>query len=196
MLNFLRRYPVSIWPLIMVVVVLLLNAGGASITHLLRFDHLAIAQGEWWRLLSAHFVHLGWAHALLNSGGLLLVAWMQPKGAAWRWWVFYLITALCISIVMYMKGEVSTYVGASGVLHGLLILAAFFSCWLETWRRALIVVLISTKLVWEQSPWYEDTGVGEMIGGYVVVDAHFLGGVAGILVMVLVLVKNRIKGAT
>ena len=193
MLNFLRRYPVSIWPLVMLVIVLLLNASGSFITQLLRFDHLAIAQGEWWRLLSAHFVHLGWSHALLNSGGLLLVAWMQPKGAAWRWWGFYLFSALCISIVMYMKGEVSTYVGASGVLHGLLILAAFFSRWLETWRRVLIVVLISAKLIWEQSPWYEDTGVGEMIGGYVVVDAHFLGGLTGLVLMVAVLIKNHIK---
>ena len=132
MLSFLRRYPVSFWPLVMLVMVLLLNAGGSFITQLLRFDHLAIAQGEWWRLLSAHFVHLGWAHALLNSGGLLLVAWMHPRGPAWRWWGFYLISALCISIVMYMKGEVSTYVGASGVLHGLLILAAFFSRWLKS----------------------------------------------------------------
>ncbi len=195
MLSFLRRYPVSFWPLVMLVMVLLLNAGGSFITQLLRFDHLAIAQGEWWRLLSAHFVHLGWAHALLNSGGLLLVAWMHPRGPAWRWWGFYLISALCISIVMYMKGEVSTYVGASGVLHGLLILAAFFSRWLETWRRVLIVVLISAKLIWEQSPWYEDTGVGEMIGGYVVVDAHFLGGVTGLMLMIVVLIKNHIKSA-
>ncbi len=196
MFNCLRRYPISIWPLVMLVIVLLLSTGGSFINHLLRFDQLAISQGEWWRLFSAHFVHLGWAHTLLNSGGLLLVAWMQPRGAAWRWWAFYIVSALCISVVMYIKGDVSTYVGASGVLHGLLVLAAFFSYWLEAWRRILIIILISAKLIWEQSLWYEDTGVGEMIGGYVVVDAHFIGGLAGLLVIILVLIKNRINKAT
>ena len=196
MFNFLRRYPVSLWPIAIMLVVVLLNVGDIPIRHALRFDLLAISHGEWWRLITAHFVHLGWAHALLNSAGLLLVAWMHPKGSAWLWWGFYLVSAICISIVMYFTGEVATYVGASGVLHGLLILAAFSSLWLETWRRLLVVILISGKLIWEQSPWYADTGVGEMIGGYVVVDAHFLGGLAGLLVMVVVLIKNYVKRTT
>jgi rhomboid family GlyGly-CTERM serine protease len=193
MLSFLRRYPVSVWPLFIVMLALLLNAGGEDVTRVLRFEHKAIANGEYWRLLSAHFVHLGWAHALLNCGGLLLVAWMQPKGEVWRWWAFYLISALCISIAMYIDGNVSSYVGASGVLHGLLILAAFLSRWLEPWRRWLIITLISGKLLWEQSPWYEDTGVGEMIGGYVVVDAHFIGGLVGLLMVVAILIKKHVK---
>ena len=79
------------------------------------------------------------------------------------------------------------------MLHGLLILAAFYSQWLELWRRVLIILLISVKLLWEQSPWYADTGVGDMIGGYVVVDAHFLGGLAGLLIIFVVFTKNKIK---
>ena len=119
MLNYISRFPVAVWPLILVILVLILSAVGAPVNHVLRFDHQAIFIGEYWRLVTAHFVHLGWAHALLNSGGLLLVAWMQPMGSVWRWWAFYLASSLFISIVMLINGEVSTYVGASGVLHGL-----------------------------------------------------------------------------
>ena len=193
MSNFFSRFPVAVWPLVLVLFVLLLCWAGTPVVQALRFDHSAIELGEYWRLISAHFVHLGWAHGLLNSGGLLLVAWMQPTGKAWRWLAFYMLSSLCISIALFFQGEVVTYVGASGVLHGLLIMAAFYSQWLELWRRVLIILLISVKLVWEQSPWYADTGVGGMIGGYVVVDAHFLGGLAGLLVILVVFTKSRIK---
>ena len=32
-----------------------------------------IAEGEYWRLLSGHFAHLGYPHLALNLAGLLLV---------------------------------------------------------------------------------------------------------------------------
>ncbi|OUR60030.1 rhombosortase [Bermanella sp. 47_1433_sub80_T6] len=190
MLNFLSRFPVALWPIYLLLVMLLLTSLGESVTNLLRFDHQAIGHGEYWRLLSAHVVHLGWAHGLLNAGGLLMVAWMQPAGAPWRWLVFYVITSIVISMGLYLDGSVNTYVGASGVLHGLLIMAAFFSHWLEPWRKSLVVFAVTTKLLWEQTPWYSDASVSEMIGGYVVVDAHFLGGLAGLMVVVMALLKK------
>jgi rhomboid family GlyGly-CTERM serine protease len=190
---FLSRFPVALWPVYLLIVMLLLSAMGDSLSLALRFDHQAIALGEYWRLLTAHVVHLGWPHTVLNGGGLLLVAWMQPKGAAWRWLLFYVLVGIGISLYLYIEGSVSNYVGASGVLHGLLIMAAFFSQWLEAWRRYLIVSAITAKLIWEQTPWYSDDGVAEVIGGYVVVDAHLLGGFAGLIVLGWVFFKKRVK---
>ncbi len=187
---FFSRFPVAPWPIYLLIAMLLLSAMGDSFSRGLRFDYEAVSLGEYWRLLTAHVVHLGWPHTLLNAGGLLLVAWMQPKGAPWRWLLFYVLTSMAISIYLYIEGSVSTYVGASGVLHGLLIMAAFFSQWLETWRRYLIVLAISSKLIWEQTPWYSDDSVAQVIGGYVVVDAHFLGGLAGLLVLIWVHIKK------
>ncbi len=191
MQNFLRRFPVALWPIYLLLAMLLLTALGESVRSALRFDHDAIRQGEVWRLLSGHLMHLGWAHGLLNAGGLLLVAWMQPAGPAWRWLLFYFITSVAISVGLFFEGSVDTYVGASGVLHGLLMMAAYFSRWLEPWRRHLIILVISCKLLWEQTPWYSDASVSEMIGGYVVVDAHFLGGVAGLMVILWAFIKNN-----
>ena len=42
-------------------------AGGERTLLALRFERSAIAAGEWWRLLGAHFVHLGWMHVLLDA---------------------------------------------------------------------------------------------------------------------------------
>src|SRR5258707_15757191 len=39
----------------------------------LRYDRTALAAGQWWRLLSAHIVHLDFSHAALNSLGLVLM---------------------------------------------------------------------------------------------------------------------------
>src|ERR1700743_599575 len=67
---------------------LLLNLGGDGARGLLWYERDALARFQWWRLLSAHLVHLGWMHVLLNCGGLLLL-WMlyarELTPARWLW---------------------------------------------------------------------------------------------------------------
>ena len=41
--------------------------------HALRFDRVALGQGEWWRAITAHFVHLDPLHTLLNAFGITLM---------------------------------------------------------------------------------------------------------------------------
>ncbi len=191
--HFLSRQPIRYWPIFMGLMMLLLVAFHSSINGYLRFDENAIAQGQYWRLITAHFVHLGWMHGLLNVAGLLLVAWMQPKGPLSYWLGFYVVCSGFISMVLFLGHQTPNYVGASGVLHGLLILAAFFSQWLEPWRRNLMILLICLKLLWEQSPFYANLEVEQLIGGYVVVDAHFLGGLAAMSVLAVVCFLNFYK---
>src|SRR5688572_6128430 len=53
----------------------------------LRYDRLALAQGEWWRLISGQWVHLNTAHWIANSLALLvlpgLFADMRAGTFAW-----------------------------------------------------------------------------------------------------------------
>jgi hypothetical protein len=51
--------------------------------------------------------------------------------------------------------------------------------------------LISAKLVWEQTPWYSDESIGGIIGGYVAINSHLIGGILGLLVVIYLLNKNR-----
>src|ERR1044071_4813538 len=50
-----------------------LELGGEPVRNALSYQRTALASGEWWRLLSAHFVHLDAGHATLNGLGLVLM---------------------------------------------------------------------------------------------------------------------------
>ena len=192
MRSFFKRYPVALWPIACAMAILLLVAGGIVVRHALRLDLDLTWNGEWFRVLTAHWVHLGWQHGLLNAGGFLLVAWVYPKGHWLAWIGFYVFSSICISSVLLFDDSISSYVGASGVLHGLLILAAYFSRWLEPWRRYLMIAVICAKLIWEQSPWYSDVSVGAVIGGNIATNAHLIGGLCGLLIIVIYLLKMRL----
>lgn len=192
----LRRFPIAHWPLFLLLCIALLAVFDSQIHNVLRFDYHAIQQGEYWRLLSAHIIHLNPTHAALNGAGFLLLAWMLPRGHWGIWLAFYVVSALFISCMVYLEGQVFWYVGASGVLHGLLMLAAFFSRWLELWRRRAMVVLILGKVIWEQTPFYSDEQVYSMIGGHVVVDAHFWGAMAALVIIIIYSLKPFILNKT
>lgn len=190
MLLFFKRYPIAVWPLIFASIMALLAVFGRAGELALRFDSLAIRDGEIWRIWSAHWVHLGWQHALLNIGGLLLLAWLQPQGRLRLWLTFYVMCSSLISLYWLMTDYDAYYVGASGVLHGLLILGAFYSQWLDTPRKLLFILAILIKLIWEQTPYYSNAALVQLIGARVAVDAHFLGGLSGVLVLLILMLKK------
>src|SRR5215472_8744792 len=66
---------------------LLLALTGEGGRGLLRYDRAALAAGEWWRLITAHLVHLDLRHALLNCLGLALVWALFARDYAPRQWL-------------------------------------------------------------------------------------------------------------
>ena len=46
---------------------------GDSLAAMLRYERGAIASGGWWRLLTAHLVHMDLHHLVLNELGLVLL---------------------------------------------------------------------------------------------------------------------------
>ena len=66
----------GLWPLVLGLLaasVAVAGAGDLAATAL-RYEREALRHGQWWRLLTAHLVHLGWAHLAMNALALVLLA--------------------------------------------------------------------------------------------------------------------------
>jgi rhomboid family GlyGly-CTERM serine protease len=165
-----------IWLLFILLLLDLVLGLGDSVGQLLRYDRSAIAAGGWWRLLTAHIVHLDLHHLILNELGLVLVWSLFARDYdAVEWCVIVMAGALAISSgLWWLSPRVSWYVGASGVLHSVMAAGAAKHLLERYWDRWILVLGLSAKLAWEQ--W----------GGHevplIVVDAHLYGALCGFVV--------------
>jgi rhomboid family GlyGly-CTERM serine protease len=165
-----------IWLLLILLVLSVVLGLGDSVNALLRYDRGAIAAGGWWRLLTAHIVHLDAHHLILNELGLVLV-WSlfaqdyDPN----EWCAIVLAGALAISSgLWWLSPRVAWYVGASGVLHTVMAAGAAKHLVEHVWDRWILFLGLCAKLAWEQ--W------GGEPHALVVVDAHLYGAACGFVV--------------
>ncbi len=164
-----------------VTAVVLLALGGEPLRLTLRYERDAVLQaGQYWRLLSCHFVHGSTTHALLNLAGLVLIAALFPKHYSARAWVTISLSSIGAIAVGFIWNEpqLDWYVGLSGVLHG--VLAAGIIAWWRSEPRMLafaLTAIFAGKLAWEQ--WM---GALPLSGDLaVIVDAHLYGAIGGAL---------------
>jgi membrane associated rhomboid family serine protease len=82
----------------------------------------AVAAGEWWRLVTAPFLHAGLWHLGLNMFALwILGGVLEPLLGRWRFVAVYLISAVAGAVASYAFGSpLVVSVGASGAVFGLL----------------------------------------------------------------------------
>ncbi len=173
----IRRSPIWLHALIGMAIVSLGLFGRAAVESF-RYERALVLNGDYWRLISGHFVHGSTQHLLLNLVGLALVTALFWRDYATRAWLFIIalsIAAIDIGFVFY-EPQLTWYVGYSGVLHG--ILAAGAVAWWQRGPTALALALgaiLIGKLVWEQ--WQ---GALPLSGDLpVVVDAHLYGALGG-----------------
>jgi rhomboid family GlyGly-CTERM serine protease len=127
-------------------------AGGEALTQLWRYERLAVAQGEWWRLVTAHFVHMDLRHALLNCAGLALLWALFAR--SWRpgQWLFAVaVTLLTIDAgFWFLSTGLQWYVGASALLHGVFACGCMALVFQRDRLGVLALVILAAKLIWEQ----------------------------------------------
>lgn len=166
--------------LLLAIVMVAIQAAGEPAALWLRYEPAAIRAGEVWRLLSGHLVHLGWIHLALNLAalGVLALALPATRGLAALAAASAALMLATSAGLLLGSPEVVWYVGFSGVLHGLVVLAAG-ALW--PGRRlvaALLVAGVALKVVWEQATG-GDPALAAAIGGSVIVDAHLYGALGG-----------------
>ncbi|MBK90624.1 MAG: hypothetical protein CL772_05550 [Chloroflexi bacterium] len=146
--NFIRKYPTfESYPITWTIVLLnilyfiiqTITGGSTNTANLVRlgakFDY-GIAQGEYWRLLTATFLHIGFIHLILNLAGLFIFGRLVEKELLrFRYIIVYLFCGISSSIFSYWSGSAFISIsevqncsqglgavgaGASGAIFGLL----------------------------------------------------------------------------
>ena len=160
----------------------LLEIGAAPFRLALRYDREALLDGELWRLLTGHLVHLGPSHMAMNVVALaVLVLVLGPLLRARDWLIAGLAAALAIDLGLLLAHPgVAWYVGLSGVLHGFWSAAAVRGWALRRPEAAVLALLLVAKLGYEIV-----VGPVPMTGavaqGPVVTAAHAWGALGGAL---------------
>ena len=109
------------WALLAVLAVpWLLLSGGTPWLVALRYERSALQAGEWWRLISAHWVHLGARHLWLDSAALVLMWALYARMLrAWEWLVVLVAATAAIDAgLWFAQPQLQWYAGLSGILHG------------------------------------------------------------------------------
>ena len=144
----------------------------------LRYDRTALAAGQEWRLLTAHFVHLDFDHAALNSLGLVLMWALFARDYRPRQWLAILLGSIAaIDAGLWLRDStVAWYVGSSGALHGIMAAGTLAHLRRRDMDGWILAVFIVIKLAYEQS-----AGALPFTDGHfgVVVDAHLFGALGG-----------------
>ncbi len=148
-----------------------------------RYDRAGVAAGEWWRLITAHLLHLGPRHTLLNAAAAAILV-LLFAGALGARAGLVVVAASLVAVdagLWFFSPNIPWYVGASGVLHGVIAAGGLALASLRDWRGGVLLALLTSKLIFEQ---YASGDLGFAGGLPVVLAAHLygaLGGAAGLL---------------
>ncbi len=84
------------------------------------FAPTVVEEGEWWRLLSAMFLHSGMTHLLMNMVSLYIVGRMLERFvSAYAYTVIYFASGIVGGLLSLYVHPLSIGVGASGAIFGI-----------------------------------------------------------------------------
>lgn len=154
--------------------------GGDTLRNALRYERAAVGGGEWWRLVTAHVVHLDLRHALFNMLGLVLMWVLFARDFALGRWiaVIGLSMATVDAGLWFCDRSIQWYVGASGVLHGVMVAGTVAHLRRRDRNGWLLAGFVLVKLAWEQ---LDGALPLALPADEVVVSAHLYGAVGGLL---------------
>jgi len=142
-----------------------------------------VAEGQWWRLVSANFLHGNFLHIFLNGLALLFLGIsIERLIGSWRFLLIYLVTAVGGAVGSFWLTRAPISVGASTALYGLV--GAFAVLHLKYWDE--IPPPYRQTVRW----WVVILALNFGLSALPVVDAaaHFVGMGVGLVVTYLILV--------
>lgn len=158
----------------------------------LAFDRDSLLAHQYWRAISAHFLHTNIWHLFLNLLGLLLLWLLHGDYANSR---ELLLQSFClgagISVCIYLfTPNILWYVGLSGVLHGLFVIGAMQDIKNKRFSGYLLLVGVIIKILDEQLSG-PDQSLQSLIQANVAIDAHLYGVFLGLPMGMIIMQRNK-----
>lgn len=126
-------------------------------------------------ILTAPWLHFGWAHLVSNSIPFLVLGILIYLSGATRWLVTLLVTILVSGLTVWLiSPPMSTTAGASGVVFGFLTYLLVRGFFTHSWKQiaiAVVVFMLYGGVLWGVLP--TNPGVSW--------QAHLGGAVGGVL---------------
>jgi rhomboid protease GluP len=146
----------------LVMAIILIVTGGFDTENLVKFGALVpilvTEEGEYYRIITAMFLHGGFLHLLSNSFVLYYIgAYMERLVGPKKYLLIYMISGIISSLfVLFLASDLSVTIGASGaifgVIGGLLVLTFLRKEWfsdhsIRTIRQLIIINVVITFLL-------------------------------------------------
>ncbi|WP_163103397.1 rhomboid family intramembrane serine protease [Peribacillus alkalitolerans] len=133
-----------------------------------------ILQGEWWRLITPMFVHIGLLHLIMNSFALYyLGAEVEKIYGSFRFFIFYLFAGFAGTLASFLFND-SLSAGASGAIFGCFGALLFFG-WKQPklfFRKMgtniIVLIAINLALGFTLSGIDNSGHIGGLIGGFLI----------------------------
>ncbi|MGN0920904.1 MAG: rhombosortase [Cellvibrio sp.] len=166
--------------------------GDFAIAHL-ALEPNTVLKGEWWRLMTAHWLHFTFYHFGINVIAFVAItALFLTQESARRFTASLAIMCVLLGLALaLLNPEYSPYVGLSGLLHGILVQGIITTRDYSRSIKGIALLLVGVKLGYEQSPWYSAEDLEIAVGAQIAVDAHLYGAILGLSLGTLAYVIGR-----
>ncbi|GEL77331.1 rhomboid family protein [Tenuibacillus multivorans] len=187
---------------VLVFLLLEMNGSSTNVPNLIEWGakfNPAIADGEWWRIITSMFLHIGFLHILMNMVALYYLGDLTERiYDTPRFFFIYMVAGIFGGLASYATND-SVAAGASGAIFGLFGALLFFGMHhKEIFFRTMgvdVLVVIGINIVFGLMVPQIDNGahIGGLIGGFIASQivhlpnkrAMFKQGIAFILILIL-----------
>ncbi|HEV2724111.1 MAG TPA: rhomboid family intramembrane serine protease [Thermoleophilaceae bacterium] len=151
--------------------------GGSSLLADGSVSRFAVNEGDYWRIVTAGFLHTGFLHLLFNMFGLyILGGLLEPAVGRLRFGVIYFVSLLAGSFGALLLEPTAPTVGASGAVFGLMAAAVVVmrNRGIDPWESGLGLWIGLNLLITFTIPGISIGGhIGGLLGGAVAAALMF-----------------------
>ncbi len=146
--------------------------GGGTLNDDLALNARAVADGEWWRIVTSGFIHFGLIHLAMNMFALwILGSQIEAALGRLRFVLLYVVSLLAGAVGVLLLSPHELTGGASGAIFGLLgaAIAGQRARGINIWDSGLGMVLVINLAITFGIPGISIGGhLGGLAGGFLV----------------------------